>query len=287
VTHPADATAHSTIRRVSFLIVLVLVSLLLILALGSTLQLLYKNWLPTEAWLRARPDSSPGDQVHRLHSLALALISWGILSGILLQFHRPRRKLGALLMAVAGVAAVTAAELITGTFTLVGVGPFLAMIFVTAALHPSARTLVRPSGVDRPMLALAFLASGPAFAYAVEVGGAARRAGGEGDVQHLTFMVTIALLVPLWASVGSLAKPGWAVPAGAAVVAGGCIGLQSLMFPDALSALGTVWASAVLVWCFAYVIAARLRCRGTPSTRPVRLARGADRVRQPEPWGGR
>ena len=287
MTHPEEATAPGKVRRVSFLVVLVLVSLFLILALAGTFPLLFENWLPTEAWLRARPDRSPGDQVHRLHSLSLALIAWGILSGILLQFHRPRRKVGALLMAVAGVAAVTLGEMITGTFTLAGVGPFLAIVLVTGALHPSARTLLRHSGVDVPMLALALLAAGPAIAYAVEVGEAARLAGPDGDVEHLTFMVTIALLVPLWALVGTIAKPGWTFPAGGAVVVGGCIGLQSLIFPDALSGVEPAWASAVLAWCIAYMVAAWLRRRGTPSTHPARLARGADRVRQPESSGDR
>jgi hypothetical protein len=259
----------AAVRRVSFLVVLVLASLLLLLALAGTFPLLLKNWLPAEAWLRARPDRSTGDQVHRLHSLALALISWGILSGVLLQLHRPRRKVGALLMAAAGVVAVALGEMVVGTFTAAGVGPFLVIVLLVGALHPSARTVLRPSGVDLPMLALALVALGPAIPYAADVGAGAPLASPEWEVDHLSFMVGVALVIPLWALVGSLEKPGWGFPAGAAVGVGGCVALQSLIFPDALSGLGAAWAWAVLAWCVAYAGAAWLRRRrGSPGVAP-------------------
>lgn len=67
------------------------------------------------------------------------------------------------------------------------------------------------------MLALTLLAAVPWIVYALRIGRAAGRAGPDGDVEHVTFVVTVALLVPLWALVGTTAKPGWTFPAGAAV----------------------------------------------------------------------
>lgn len=74
-------------------------------------------------------------------------------------------------------------------------------------------------------------------------------------------MVSVALLIPLWGLIGATGKPGWAFPAGAAVIASACVGLQSLMFPDALSGLQPLWAWAALAWCIAYGITAWLRSR--------------------------
>jgi hypothetical protein len=199
VTQQGEPTAAGNARRISFLIAIALASAFLLFALLATYPLLFTNWLPTDAWLTVRPDRSPGDQVHRLHSLALGVISWGVLSGVVLQFHRPQRKVGALLMALTGVVAVACGEMITGTFTVAGMAPFLLLILVTCVLHPSARAIIRPSRVNLPMLALTLLAAGPGIAYALSVGGAARLAGPDGDVEHLTFVVTITLLVPLWA----------------------------------------------------------------------------------------
>ena len=272
MTRRAEPTAEGRVRRIAFLVSTGLASAFLVVALLAAYPLLFTNWLPGEAWLSVRPDRSPGDQVHRLHSLALAVISWGMLSGVVLQLHRPRRKVGALLMALATVLAVASGSVITGTFTVGGVAPFLVVVLLPAVLHPSAGELIRVPGVNRPMLALALLAAGPWIAYALSVGEAARLAGPGGDVDHLMFVATVALVVPLWAIIGTAAKPGWAFPAGAAVVAAGCVGLQSLVFPDALSGLEPAWAAAALVWSFAYGVASRLRSLGDRPTHALSTA---------------
>lgn len=250
-------------RRLAFRVTVGLTTLFLLVMLLPTYALLFTNWLPTEAWLAVRPDRARGDQIHRLHSLALSVISWGILPGVALQLHRPERKLGALLMSLATVVGVAGGLALIGTLSLPGIVPFLLPILVVCALHPRAGTILRVPRVDRPMLALAAIAAAFWIANAVEVSAAARLAGLEGDAEHLGFMVIVALLIPLWAALGSTDHPGWVFPAGAAVLASACVALQSLVFPDALSALAPPWAWAALVWCGMYGAAAWMRGGGS------------------------
>lgn len=258
MTQSGEPAAGGRRRRIAFLVSTGLASAFLGFALLPTLALLFTNWLPADAWLAVRADRSPGDQVHRLHSLALGVISAGMLTGVVLQLHRPRRKVGALLMALAAVLAVALGSIITGTFTVAGVAPFLVVILLLCVLHPSARALLRPSPVNLPMLALAGLAAGPWIAYAL---GLRDAAGPVGDADHRSFVAAVALLVPLWAIIGTGGRPGWAFPAGAAVLAAACVGFQSLLFPDALSGLEAGWASAAVAWGVAYGTVAGLRAR--------------------------
>lgn len=268
-------SAHGTLRGASFFVAVGLASSFLLVTLVGTYPLLFTNWLPAEAWLAVRPDRTRGDQVHRLHSMSLSLISWGMLAGVLLQVHRPRRKVAALLMAVAAVVAVVCGLILTGmsaTSTATGMAPFLVATLAPSVLHPANRALLKLPRMNRPMLAFAIVATGTWGAYAVDVGKAARTGGPDGDVEHLSFIVSVALLVPLWALIGASDKPGWEHPAGASVLTCVCVALQSLLFPDALSRLGPVWALAALVWCFAYggsaLVRARTARRPPPSVGP-------------------
>lgn len=272
MTQEASQLAGERVRRISFWVVIGLTSLFLLLALLAAYPLLFTNWLPTDAWLAVRTDRSPGDQVHRIHSLALGVIAWGMLSGVALQFIRPKQKVAALLMALAIPVAVASAEMLIGTYTVAGTAPFLILILAACALHPSARAFIRPPRLDLPMLVLTVIAAGPWISYALGVGETARVARPGGDTEHLTFIVSVALLIPVWGLMGATGKSGWAFPAGAAVLASGCLGLQSLIFPDALSGLQPLWAWATVAWCIAYAVAARVRSRQTRSAAHVAVS---------------
>ena len=262
---PPDAKpAAGRVRRVSFWIVIGLASLFLVFTQAGAYPLLFTNWLPTDVWLAVRSDRSAGDQVHRLHSLALGIIVWGMLAGVALQFHRPARKVAALLMSFAAVVAVACGLLVTGTSLTgiaIGMAPFLLPILAAGALHPSAEAFIRLPRLDLRMFALTVIAAGPWIAYALDVVRTARASGQDVEIEHSTFMVTVALLILLWGLIGATDKPGWAFPAGAAVLASACLGLQSLMFPDLLSGLELLWAGAAVAWCAAYGAAAWYRSR--------------------------
>lgn len=263
MTQKAQPAVAGRARQISFWIVTGLASLFLLVVFLPAYPLLFINWLPIDAWLAVRPDRFPGDQVHRLHSLTLGIISWGMLAGFLLQFHRPVRKVAALLMPLAVVVAIACALMLTG-LTPAGLAEIAVealLVLVVCALHPSARAFIRPPRLDRPMLALTVIAAGPWIAYALGMAEAARTDPPFPENEHLMFMVIVAPLIPLWGLIGATDKPGWAFPAGATILATACVALQSLLFSDVLSGLEPLWAWSAVAWCIAYGGAAWLRMR--------------------------
>lgn len=250
-------------RRIAFWVSVALVFLFLLVALLPAYPLIVVNWLPHDMWLAVRTDHGPADLVHRLHSLALAVIAWGMFMGIALQAHRPRRKVALLLVSLAVPIAIAVGEMLAGTYTVAGTAPFIIAILLVTVLHPAARELLRPPRWDLPMLGLTALAAAPWIVYAVHTGDAARDAGRGFEVDHLTFMGALAVLVLLWGIIGASDRRGWHFAAGAALVASGFIALQSIIYPNVLSGLSGAWAAAALAWCLAYAGAAALRLRAT------------------------
>lgn len=266
VRTPADRGGR--IRRIAFGTVTALASLFLLVALLFAYPLILTNWLPRDAWLvvradRFHPDLAAGDEVHRLHSLALGVIAWGMLAGIVLQVHRPARKTSALLASLAVPIAIAVGEMMTGTYTVGGTAPFLVAILLVVTLHPAARDLLRLPGWNLPMLGLAAVAALPWIMYAAGVGKAAHNAEPEFEVGHMTFMSAVALLAVLWGIIGASDRAAWQYAAGASVVASASIGVQSVIFPDVLSGLSLPFATAAVVWCVAYGGAAILRTRAS------------------------
>lgn len=263
------ATPRSKARHIGFQVSVAVASLFVLLALLFAYPLIAVNWLPSDLWLAVRTDAfhanlSPGDEVHRLHSLALGVIAWGMLLGLLLQAHRPERKTSALLAAFAVPLAIAVSEMMAGTYTVAGTAPFLILILIVALLHPAGRDLWPLARWNRPMLALAGLAALPWALYSVRTARAAHDLEPGFEVDHLTFMSALALLAVLWALIGASQRAGWQYAAGASVVAAASIGLQSLLFPGVLSGLSTLWAAAGLLWCLAYGTAVLLRTRAVP-----------------------
>lgn len=253
-------------RRIAFRVAVVVATLFTLLVLLFAYPLVFTNWLPDDLWLavrtdRSHPDLTAADAAHRLHSLALGVLAWGMLLGILVQAHRPERRIAPLLVALAVIVAIAVSEALAGTITVGGTAPFLVVVLLVAVLHPAAGDMLRFPSWDLPMLGLAAAAAVPWGLYAARVGRTARAAGPEFEVGHLTFTSALALLAVLWGVIGASSHTGWKFAAGAAVVAGASIGLQSVLFPDVLSGLSFPWAAAALVWCTGYGAAAMLRGR--------------------------
>lgn len=253
--------APGRVRSVAFRVLVGLVSLFLVVILLPAYPLIAVNWLPGDAWLTLRPDHAPADLAHRLHSLALSVLAWGMLLGIACQVHRPGKRLAPLLVALAVPIAIAAAEMVAGKYTFAGTAPFIVAILLVAALHPDARTLLRPPRWNLPMLGLAAVAAVPWVMYAAAIGHGARGAGAGWEADHLVFTSALATLPVLWGVIGASGRPGWQYAAGAAAVAAAFVGLQSAIFPYVLSGLPSTWAAAALAWCLAYAVAAGLRSR--------------------------
>ena len=206
-------------------------------------------------------DLVPGDETHRLHSLALGVIAWGMLVGIVLQAHRPERKISALLASFAVPIAIAVSEMMVGTYIVVGTAPFLVLILMVLVLHPSASNILHLPGWNLPMLGLAAAAALPWIVYVAHIREAAYHVAAGFEVDHLTFTSALALLALLWGIIGASKGAGWQYAAGASMVATASIGLQSILFPDVLSGVSLPWAASALIWCVAYGGAVILRIR--------------------------
>ena len=218
------------------------------------------NWLPDAAFLRVRSDLEPGHVVHRLHSIALAVLSLGMILGAGVQLHAPGRKLGAMLMALAVPPALALGEALTGTFTVLGAGVPFALLVVIALLHPHASDLLRVRGMDPVMAGVALVGALPWIGYGLAPA-AEVPSGPEWEVAHYGFVSSLGVVTVLWSLIGALDQRGWLWPAAAAGVAGAIVALQSLIFPYVLSGLSPAWAGAALLWVAAYLAAAVLRRR--------------------------
>lgn len=249
------------VRRIAFRSLLVLTIAFLLFALFPAFPLIATNWLPRDAWLAVRSDLVAGDEVHRLHSLALAVLAWGMLAGVALQLHRPRRKVAALLGAAAVPISIAAAEALTGTYSVAGTAPFILPIILACTLHPAAREFVRAPRLDPTMVILVLVAGGAWLAYALDLAQTLRAMSPPRDVDHVKFMVSLALLAVLWGLIAASDKAGWRFAGFAALFLTACVALQSLIFPAALSGLSAPWAWAALAWCLAFGAAAWRRAR--------------------------
>lgn len=252
------------VRKIFFLATVTLTLLFLLVSLLPLYRLVAINWLPDETWLAVRTDRAPGDQVHRLHSMAPGIIAWGMLVGVLAQFHRPSRKSAALLMTLAAPLALTLGDAMSGISivdSVAGIAPFLILPVTIAVLHPASRDFVRPPRMNVPMTVLTLAAAGPWMLFAFGIGEQARRTGPDGDIEHLGFMASLAVLAILWGLIGAAQRPGWPIAAVAAVWVAAAVGLQSLVFPGVLSGAPAPWATAALAWCVAYGTAGVLRMR--------------------------
>lgn len=252
------------VRRVTFWVVIGLSAAFLLVALLPAYPLLFTDWLPTDVLLTIRTDHTAADMAHRLGSLALGVIAWGMLAGVLLQVHRPERKVAALLMALAVPVTLALGEMLTGTYTVMGTAPFLLPILGACALHPTAREFIRLPRLDWSMLVPVVVAAVPWLLFALGVAETKRAVGPQGDMDnHLNFMVSVPLMVVLWGLIGATDKPGWPFAAGAAIIATACVALQSLIFPyvRAVAGLSPARAWVAVAWCVAYGAAAWLRSR--------------------------
>jgi cytochrome bd-type quinol oxidase subunit 2 len=252
------------VRRIGFRVVIGLTTALLVVALLPAYTLIFTDWLPAHALLSIRTDHTAAQLSHRLGSLALGVVAWGMLANVVLQFHRPERKVAALLTALAVPVTLALGEILTGTYTIMGTAPFLLPILAACALHPRAREFIRLPRLDGSMLVLAVAAAVPWILFALGVAETRRALGAGNDMDnHLLFMVSVPLMAALWALIGATDKPGWPFAASAAIVATACVALQSLIWPSvlALAGLRPVWAWAAVVWCLAFGAAAWLRSR--------------------------
>ena len=188
--------------------------------------------------------------MHRVHDLA-----WGAHGGLLIalpflvQAWSPERKPAVMQGAAAAGLGLAIGYALGGqpVFALV---PIVVTI-VLWAFHPSRGHAMRLGGRPQPVLiALAVLAAIPLVMYALDQA-AIQRSCIEGDQQcdefHFAGMAALSFALPLAAFVASFPVAGRRIVARLVGAAAVVLGLSGVLFPDAVSSIGTMWGAVTIV----------------------------------------
>ena len=264
-----EATTTSKLQNLIFKVITGLFVLFLLVAFNLVFLLIVISWLPDAAWLAILSDpGDPADLSHRLHNSILPVTTWSVLIGTVVQLYRPQDRLAPLLMALAVPVIFALVELATGTYTVMGTGPFLFPLVLIALLHPRARELVRVRQLDGVMAGLTGLAAVAWFSFAygqVQLQRLASPGDSHAEMEHWNLMAVLAILIIVWGLIGASDRPGWRLVAWVAGLASAWYGFQSLLFPAA-SAAPLPWAVAAIIWAVVYVIVAERRARSAALT---------------------
>jgi uncharacterized cupredoxin-like copper-binding protein len=202
---------------------------------------------------------------HRVHDLMYGLLFATAVVGMLAQLRRPSKNVAGMLMAlIPWVGLLLAAVLSTDVVVirsaeriLVAAGTIIAVL-----LHPARRAFFRSFSVSRinwVMLALVIIAAVPLLAFASSNIGLQRTVPNDhAGMGHYGFMAAFSFTVIGVGLLASLRPDGWRLTAWVAGLLPALLGLASVVFPDASSSLGLVWAVAAIAWGVVFVGAAEL-----------------------------
>ncbi len=265
-------------RRVALRVVAALPLLLLLVLVGPLLPFLVLFWLPDDTLLSMFDDLTRADLVHRVHDTALSMMAWSLVIGVAVQLHRPQSKAAPMLQALAIPVLIIVADVLRGRFDLFGV-IVLALLLLLAFLHPRRGDLLKVPHFDGAMAGLTAVAAVPWLVFAVDQA-RLQLLDVAGDVHaergHWGLMTQLAVLVILWALIGSSNHTGWRLTAWVAGMVSAIYGLQSLVFPDVGSSAITGWALAAMAWGVVYLVMAERRAHGS-----VRLEHTPDDYSEP------
>lgn len=205
---------------------------------------------------------------HRTHDLTFGLLFVPAVVGILAQFRRPAKNISGQLMALIPSAGLLLTLLLT--LVLVNNANVLQLPWVTVmaptliatSLHPAGRDFFRSfsvSQVNPVMLALVIIAAVPLLAFASTNIGLQRIVTDDhAALGHYGFMAAFSFTVIAVGVLASLRADGWRLTAWVAGLLPALLGLTSVIYPDASSSLGLVWALAAIAWGAMFVAAAEL-----------------------------
>jgi hypothetical protein len=202
---------------------------------------------------------------HRVHDITFGLLVTTGVVGVLAQLRRPAKNVAGMLMALipfvglllAAVLSADAVEVVARRNPLYLVA---AMTLVAALLHPTGRDFFRSFSVSRVnwvMLALVGIAAGPLLALAST---SIRLQGTVADdhafLGHYGFIAAVSFTVIGVGVLASVRPDGWRLTAWVAGLLAALPGISSLLFPDATSSLGLVWALPAIAWGAVFVAVA-------------------------------
>lgn len=216
---------------------------------------------------------------HRLHNLAISLMTWPFLVGMVAQLRSPTRHVTGMLMAVSVWLVGFVAIGLTGVVPLLLIAVIMGVPTVVAALlHPAGRELLRSfdaSRVNRALLVLVVLAAVPLMAYAahetglqtgaIEVADHAHAGGEHAEIHeehvgggHYARMVWLAFAIIATGLLSSLRQPGWRLGAWTVSLMTIVFGVSGLLAPEAASNPGLLWNLLAIVWGVSFVVVTRM-----------------------------
>jgi hypothetical protein len=235
-------------RRIVFYIPVVLLSVALIAFTGFMIPLLpgvIVGWFNPELF-----------GIHQLHEMSNGALTWVTLAGVLLQLHRPERKVAAVQMVNLVVLVSLMIILATGTF-FPGTLVFLLLTVAIAWLHPRRQEMLRFGRIRHPaLLALVVIAAVPLLLYAaaqirLQLGPSG--ADEHGQFAHYASMAYVMVTLLLLGLLASFGTTGWRIPAWATGFVAIVFGLTSVVFPGQTSSVGLPWAILAILWGLAFI----------------------------------
>lgn len=202
---------------------------------------------------------------HRTHDLTYGVLFGTAVIGMLAQLRRPSKHVAGMVMALipwvglllAAVLSTDAGVALSAERMLVAAGTVIA-----ALLHPARRDFFRSFRVARVnwvLLALVIIAAVPLLAFASSNIRLQRTISDDhAALGHYGFMAAFSFTVIGVGLLASLRPDGWRLTAWVAGLFPALLGLASLLYPDASSSLGLVWALAAIAWGAAFIAAAEL-----------------------------
>lgn len=200
------------------------------------------------------------EEHHRVHDIAFALLNGAVVAGMLAQLRRPALNVAGHVVALVPFASLLLATALTNAWVLSPPWLILGATTVLATMfHPAGDPLrwFRGAAADRVLIALTAAAAVPLLAWAwtnIEL----QRAGPTDHALagHYGYMAAFSFTVIAVALVASLRPAGWRLAASVAAALPAALGLASLVYPAADSALEPVWAVAAIAWGLAFGAAA-------------------------------
>jgi hypothetical protein len=205
---------------------------------------------------------------HRVHDLTFSFLFVPAIVGIIAQIRRPPKNVAGMVMALIPSGGLLLTLLLTLVLTSnarVLQPPWVTVMvaaLLAALLHPAERAFFRSFRVLRVnwvMLALVVIAAVPLLvSAATNIGLQGTVADEHAAAGHYGFMAAFGFTVIGVGMLASLRPDGWRLTAWVAGLLTVLLGVASVIYPDASSSLGVVWAVAAITWGVAFVATAEL-----------------------------
>lgn len=248
----------SSRRRIAFRVVATLVALLILAQQIFGLMELVLMWLPGDTLSSMFGDDLPEVATHRTHFMAVGIVAWGLVLSLLAQLRKPERRVAPMLLAAAmalGGALVFGLSGTLGEWLIEEMALVVIPISLVVFLHPSRHQLFTRPDFDRPLAAMAALATAPWLVYIVDNARTqfTNTAGDpHAEMEHWAIAALMGITLSVAAFLGSSDHTGWRLTGWIAAGGSAIFGVHSLVFPGLASALPAAWAVAAILWGIAY-----------------------------------